>query len=131
MKTLYQFIPVAFLMIGAGCQSNKPHTVSGVSTTTQTVQSAEPQPSASASLEQDEPKGIPLHRFTTGNATYTIESIPNTRLTPTSREGDKGNYVYSSNIIAVYVHTNNGVTMDLTNSPVVPAPANASQPQVK
>ena len=41
--------------------------------------------------------------------TYTVESIPNSRLSATSREGDESGAVYSSNIIAVYVNnpTNN------------------------
>jgi len=37
---------------------------------------------------------------------YRVEVIPNQRLTPTSREGDKSQRVYSSNIIAIYAETN-------------------------
>jgi hypothetical protein len=38
------------------------------------------------------------------DVTYTVEMIPNPHLSATSREGDKPGEVYSSNIVAVYVH---------------------------
>jgi hypothetical protein len=75
-------------------------------------------------------KPISVQQVVTDKATYTIETLPNPtpRLTPTSREGDKAEHVYSSNIIAVYVHTNSGVTVNSTNIPAAPTPQNQPQP---
>jgi hypothetical protein len=85
MKTPDYFAVLIALMIGMGCQSNQKR----VSHTFQKpMQAAQP--------------------------TYRIEEIPATRLSPTSREGDKSGAIYSSNIIAVYVdapgRTNGGIT---------------------
>lgn len=55
-----------------------------------------------------------------GEVDYTVETIPNPRLSPTSREGDKQTEVYSSNIIAVHVYPRNGGMIRATNSPAVP-----------
>jgi hypothetical protein len=66
---------LAVLVIGLGCQSNRSHTSNSVQRT-----ASEPE------------------------VTYTVEMIPNPRLSPTSREGDTPGAVYSSNIVAVYVH---------------------------
>ena len=71
-----------------------------------------PQPAAT--------NGIP-QQITTDKAIYTIRVLPNPRLSATSREGDKTNEVYSSNIIAVYVQPRNGVTVDSTNLPSAPS----------
>jgi hypothetical protein len=65
----------AVLVVGVGCQSNHTHAPSS-------VQTAAPEP----------------------EVTYTVEMIPNPHLSATSREGDKSGEVYSSNIVAVYVH---------------------------
>jgi hypothetical protein len=85
MKTPDYLAALIALMIGVGCQSNQ----NRVSNTFQ-----KPRP--------------------VSQSTYTIEEIPATRLSPTSREGDKSGAIYSSNIIAVYVNapgrTNGGVT---------------------
>jgi hypothetical protein len=85
MKTPITLAALAALVIGAGCQSG--------------------QTSASNTLHTSGP--APKY-------TVTIESIPTGRLSPTSREGDKPDAVYSSNIIAVYVNevgkTNGGIT---------------------
>jgi hypothetical protein len=75
----------AALVIGAGCQSSRNH--------------------ASNDLQSSEQ--APKYKVT-------VESIPASRLSPTSRDGDQPSAVYSSNIIAVYVNevgkTNGGIT---------------------
>ena len=64
------------VMIGVGCQSN--HTYAS--------KNGQTAPSNS-------------------DVTYTVEIIPNPpRLSATSREGDNSGEVYSSNIVAIYVH---------------------------
>jgi hypothetical protein len=123
MKTLYLFLPLAVVALGAGCQSGGARTFSHTSTTTQTTYTTAPQQNAPPSVVPQEPKPGNVQQFTTDEATYTVETIPNTRLTPTSREGDRANDIFSSNIIAVYVHTNNGVTVNATNATATPAPA--------
>ena len=77
---------LAALIVGAGCQSNRTHASNNVQT-------------AAANSE----------------VTYTVEIIPNPHLSATSREGDKSGEVYSSNIIAVYVHHHG----ESTNSNVI------------
>ena len=72
---------LAAVIVGAGCQSNHPH--------------------ASNSVQGTLPDT---------DVTYTVEMIPNPRLSATSREGDKSGEVYSSNIVAVYVHPRGGST---------------------
>lgn len=66
---------LAAVIVGAGCQSNHTHVLNSVE---------------SASPDSD--------------VTYTVEMIPNPRLSATSREGDDSGAIYSSNIVAVYVH---------------------------
>lgn len=130
MKILNLFILVASLAVVAGCQSNQTGTISRASPTTQITESAAPQQNAPPSLVQQEPGPTTIQQITTDKATYTVQSIPSTRLTPTSREGDEANRIYSSNIIAVYVQTN-GVTVNSTNARVIPAPTENPQPQNK
>ena len=72
-----------------------------------------------------------MQQGTVGDYTYTVKVIPNERLSATSREGDKPAEVYSSNIIAVYVHPRNGVTVNSTNSAALVSEANTSQPAKK
>jgi hypothetical protein len=130
MKILYLLIPAAAIAIGAGCQSGGTRTISRTTTTTQTVQTTAPQQNAPPAVVQQEPKPGIVQQFTTDKATYTVETIPNTRLTPTSREGDNADRVFSSNIIAIYVHTNNGATMNSTNATAIPTPAD-NPPEAK
>ena len=59
---------------------------------------------------------------------YAIETIPNPRLSATAREGDKPNEVYSSNIIAVYIHPRNGAAISSANSPAVSNDENTTEP---
>lgn len=75
------------LVFGAGCQAGRNHT----------------------SETSVAPAPLP-------GSTYTVELIPTPRLTPTSREGDKSNVVYSSNIVAVYLDTS-GASASFTNIP--------------
>jgi hypothetical protein len=88
MKNSPYFAALIALTIGMGCQSN--------------------QNRVSHTFEKPGPEAQPAQ------PTYTIEEIPTTHLSPTSREGDKSGAIYSSNIIAVYVNapgrTNGGVT---------------------
>ena len=88
MKTSnYLYLSIlAALLIGAGCRSDSNRASNNIR-----GPSVAPQPS------------------------YTIESIPAGRLSPTSREGDKPGVVYSSNIIAVYVNKPNGMNTSVTN----------------
>jgi hypothetical protein len=80
-------LTLASLVIGAGCQSN--HT------------------RASNTVHGTLPNS---------QVTYTVEIIPNPRLSATSREGDKSGEVYSSNIVAVYIHHPGGSNAAGTNS---------------
>jgi hypothetical protein len=128
MKIFNLLIPMALAAFSAGCQSEQPRTMSHTSTPAQTAETTAPQQNAPPAVVQQEPKPTNVQQFTTDKATYTVETIPNTRLTPTSREGDQGGHIYSSNIIAVYVHTNNGVTVNATNSLVVPTAVEIPQP---
>ena len=82
-------------MVGAGCESSHSHTY---------AHAWNDVPSAVSAAPNREPE-----------VTYTVEMIPNPRLSATSREGDDSGAVYSSNIVAVYVHhrgesTNSNVT---------------------
>jgi len=131
MKILNQFIPVALLLIATGCQSDEPHTSSRTSTTTRASLAATPQQNAPPAVAEQQPKPTSIQQITTDKATYTVETIPNSRLTATSREGDGTSHIYSSNIIAVYVHTNSNVTVNSTNVTAVPTPANNPQPENK
>jgi hypothetical protein len=51
--------------------------------------------------------------------TYTVEMIPNPRLSATSREGDTPGAVYSSNIVAVYVHNPTNNSAGATNGKII------------
>jgi len=125
MKTRNFFILAALMVVGFGCRSNEPREVSSTSTTTrQNAQTTETQQNASPVIASQKPEATTIQQFTTNNVTYTIRSIPNSRLTPTSREGDKANAVYSSNIIAVQVRTNNSLTVNPSNDATNPAPGN-------
>jgi len=104
-------------------------TSTSTSTTTQTAQIAAPQENAPPAIAPEELKSTNVQQFTTDKATYTVETIPNPRLTPTSREGDKADHVYSSNIIAVYVHTNNTATVNSTNATLIATPASNPPPE--
>jgi hypothetical protein len=132
MKIFNTVIPVALLVVAAGCQSDHSRTVSQSSITSQpTAQTPAPPQNTPPAIAQQEPKPSSIQEVKTDKITYTIETIPSQRLTPTSREGDKATQIYSSNIIAVYVHTNNSVTVSSTNATLVPAPANNPPPQNK
>jgi len=132
MKIFNTVIPVALLVVAAGCQSDHTRTVSqSTITSPPTAQTPPPSQNAPPAIARQGPEPTSVQQVTTGNATYTIETIPTPRLTPTSREGDKATQVYSSNIIAVYVHTNNSVTVSSTNATLIPAPSNNPPPQNK
>jgi len=119
MKTWNIFLPVALLVVGFGCRSNEPH-VASRTTTTQINQTVDSEPSAPPAVAEQELGTTTIEELTTNNVTYTIQSIPNKRLTPTSREGDQANEIYSSNIIAVRVHTNNPSAVNSTNGATIP-----------
>jgi len=117
MKTWNTFLLVALLAVGFGCRSNEPHVAS---TTRETVQTVDSKPSVPPAVAEQEPGTTTIEQLSTNNVTYTIQSIPNSRLTPTSREGDQANEIYSSNIIAVRVHTNNPSAVNSTNGATIP-----------
>ncbi|HEX4263978.1 MAG TPA: hypothetical protein VH597_06525 [Verrucomicrobiae bacterium] len=93
MKTSISLAVLAAFLICGGCQSNQNH-----------VSNNSPQPGQSPKY------------------TVTIESIPNDRLSATSREGDKPDAVYSSNIIAVYVNEVGRTNRSITNATSLNAP---------
>jgi len=128
MKILNLLILLALVAFGAGCRSDRAQTSSRTAATAPVAQTAPSQQNAPPTVVQQEPQGTVIQQFTTDKATYTVETIPNTRLTPTSREGDKPDHVYSSNIIAVYVHTNNDVSVSSTNATLISTPASNLQP---
>jgi hypothetical protein len=131
MKIVNTLLPVALLALGVGCRSSESSTVSRTSTTPQTMHAVSSQQNEPPSVVQQELKPTTIEQFTTDKATYTVETIPNPRLTPTSREGDMETTVYSSNIIGVFVHTNNSMTVNSTNTVGTPAPANNPPPETK
>ena len=132
MKIFNTVIPVALLVVAAGCQSGHTRTASQSSVKSQpTAQTPPPPQNAPPAIAQQELKPTSIQEIKTDKVTYTIETIPSPRLTPTSREGDKAGQIYSSNIIAVYVHTNDNVTVSSTNATLIPAPANNPPPQSK
>ena len=111
MKISNCLIGFAVLAVGAGCRSNNNPAVSNSTTLqqpTQTIATEETAPQAAPGVET-------VQQGTIGDSDYKIQMIPNTRLSPTSREGDKATEVYSSNIIAVYVQPHKGVTVNSTN----------------
>jgi len=83
---------------------------------------------ASASVPEQIPGARTVEQGSIGNSDYTIQMIPNTRLSATSREGDKPTEVYSSNIIAVYVQPHSGVKVSSTNLPANPQLVGDSKP---
>jgi hypothetical protein len=130
MKISNTFILLTLIAGSFGCRSYAPPTVSRTTTTTQQItQIAQLQDNAPPASAQEQSAPVTLDEFTTNNVTYTIQSIPNPRLTPTSREGDGSKQIYSSNIIAVHVRTNN-VTENSIDSPAAGASDN-SEPQNK
>jgi hypothetical protein len=78
-----------------------------------------------------EPKPTSVQQFVTDKATYTVEVLPgpSPTLTPTSREGDKAAHVFSSNIIAVHVHTNDAATVTSPNATGVPTEEKQPEPR--
>ena len=127
MKTSNCLIALAVLVAGAGCRSTDSHPQAS-STSERSIQTTA---SASAQPSEAEPVGQKVQEGTVGDYTYTVEVIPNQRLSATSREGDKPTEVYSSNIIAVYVHPRKGVTVSSTNSAALVSEANTTQPAKK
>jgi len=118
MKISNCLFALAAIAVGFGCRSGQTHYTSTTYTSQQTVQTAPPQGS-----------GPPVLQGSTGDFDYTVETIPNTRLSATSREGDKPTEVYSSNIIAVYVHPRNGAAISSTNSPATPGQDTTETPR--
>jgi hypothetical protein len=115
----YSFVTLAVLVFNSGCRTGDTHATSRSTTqTTQTVRTETTRQTASEANPQREGQagGTIVQQGSTGDSTYTIEMIPNPRLTATSREGDKPTEVYSSNIIAVYVHPKEGVKVSSTNA---------------
>jgi hypothetical protein len=114
MKISNCLFTLAVLAIGAGCQSAHTDASSRSSSSSDVTQTSE----VSTQTAEGAPAqhGTIVQQGSTPDVNYTIEMIPNPRLTATSREGDKPTEVYSSNIIAVYVHPKQGVTVTSTNS---------------
>jgi hypothetical protein len=113
MKTSNCLITLAILAAADGCRSaDTDARVTSSSTSQRVVQTTAPQSEQASAAE---PVGQTVQQGTVGNYIYTVEVIPNQRLSATSREGDKSTEVYSSNIIAVYVHPRNGTAADSTN----------------
>jgi hypothetical protein len=128
MKTSNCLIALAVLVAGAGCRSTDTHSqVTTSSTSERSIQTTSPAPDQSSAAEA----GQTVQQGTVGDYTYTVKVIPNQRLSATSREGDKPAEVYSSNIIAVYVHPRNGVTVNSTDSAALVSEADTSQPAKK
>lgn len=98
MKGPRWLIPVAVLLIGVGCESQP----ASVSNSSQASGMSQVPAQGSSSVA----KTTVITNQANPNVHYRVEVIPNTRLSPTSREGDKSARVYSSNIIAVHVETN-------------------------
>jgi len=123
MKALNIFTPLVLIAVAAGCKTHEGPSVSSRRTVSpQMTQISAPsqQATSTSTAQQVAADGAP-QQIVTDKAVYTIKVIPNPRLSATSREGDKANSeVYSSNIIAVYVHPRNGATVNSTNSSVVP-----------
>ena len=123
MKALNIFTPLVLIAVAAGCKTHEGPSVSSRRTVSpqMTQISAPSQATSTSTAQQAAVDGAP-QQIVTDKAVYTIKVIPNPRLSATSREGDKANAeVYSSNIIAVYVHPRNGATVNSTNSSVVPS----------
>jgi hypothetical protein len=131
MKALHILIPIT-LALAAGCKSHDARTASSTSTVVsqevQTRVASQEVPTATA--HGTVTNGAP-QQIITDKAIYTIEVIPNPHLSATSREGDKTNEVYSSNIVAVYVHPRDGATVNSTNLPAAPGAENNPSPESK
>jgi hypothetical protein len=132
MKISNTLFALAVLAIATGCRTGEERTASSTSTSSrQITETSSGQRSTPVSNDPQEAAILAQGRVLVDDPDYTVETIPNPHLSPTSREGDKLNQVYSSNIIAVYVHPRNGVTVVSTNSTAIPVPANNPQPQKK
>ena len=108
MKISNFLVVLAIVVFSVGC-----HTDNRTTTDTSFV----PPRTSPASATQTASASKPAQIDSTATApkiSYRVEVIPNPRLSATSREGDKTNEVYSSNIIAVYV-TSNGADAQTTN----------------
>jgi hypothetical protein len=119
MKISICLIGLAIVAAGAGCRTNNNSSTSSASVSQRSVQTASRE-TAAAPVPEAIPGAKTVEQGSIGNADYTIQMIPNTRLSATSREGDKPTEVYSSNIIAVYVQPHKGVTVSSTNFTAVP-----------
>jgi len=115
MKFLNCLIVLAVLQVGAGCRSGRNSTASDSQSSEEMNQTAGPQEATAAPVPEAIPGARTIEQATVGNSDYMIQMIPNSRLSATSREGDKPTEVYSSNIIAVYVQPHKGVTVNSTN----------------
>lgn len=124
MKAFNILIPLVLTAIAAGCKSHEARAISSTGTVSRVTQIPASAPLEERTVANDAPQQI-----VTDKAVYTIKVLPNPRLSATSREGDKSNEVYSSNIIAVYVHPRNGVTVNSTNSSAAPSAGNNPAPQ--
>jgi hypothetical protein len=133
MKISNILFPPVLIAMAVGCQSHPTQTVSTTTTVTRKVtQTPVTEENAPASTAPQTAANAAPQQIITDNAIYTIKTIPNPRLSATSREGDKTNEVYSSNIIAVYVQPRNGGTVNSTNLSTAPSPEiNPQQPQNK
>jgi hypothetical protein len=120
MKFLNCLIVLAVLQVGAGCRSSRNSVASDSRSSQEMNRNAGSQETTAAPVPEEIPGARTVQQGSIGNSDYTIQMIPNTRLSATSREGDKPTEVYSSNIIAVYVQPHKGVTVSSTNLPTAP-----------
>jgi hypothetical protein len=112
MKVPCCFLLIVSLVIATGCQSNSKSASNG----------AHAQRISQVRITSDSAAGrsVVVTNPALPNVHYRVEVLPNSRLSPTSREGDRPRAIYSSNIIAVYVETN-GVNTASTNAmPALP-----------
>ncbi len=132
MKILNVLIPPVLIAMAVGCQSHPTQTVSTTTTVTRKVtQTPATGENVSVSPAPQTASNASPQQIITDKAIYTIETIPNPRLSATSREGDKANEVYSSNIIAIHVQPRYGATVNSTNSSTTPSPEINPQSQSK
>jgi hypothetical protein len=127
MKISNCLISLVILVAGAGCRTADTHSPVATSSISRVDQAPAEQSKETSAAE---PAGQIVQRGAVGDYTYTVAVIPNQHLSATSREGDKPAEVYSSNIIAVYVHPRNGVTVSSTNSAGL-SPGNTLEPAKK
>ncbi len=129
MKALHILISPILILIAVGCQSHQTQMTSSMQAAAPQVTPAPAPPeNATPAVAQQASTNSGPQQIITDDAIYTIEVIPNPRLSATSREGDQAKEVYSSNIIAVYRHPRNGATVNSTNSTATPSPGNNPQP---